>query len=395
MNEVQHTRHPFARIERLSRRLPAELLVDLLTPALLVDLDAAARNVERVLALAGGDPARWRPHLKTTKSPVIWRLLVARGLRHFKVATGAELRELLPLLDELPPGDCGDVLVAYPQTESGGRRIAALARLHPRHRVAVLAEDPIAAERTPQGLGLFVDVNPGLDRTGAPLVDVERIVATARAAGPRLAGLHAYEGHLHGPFPQRGRAIDACFESVVSLLDRLGAEGLAVAEVVTSGTPAARHVLESRPLDGRGPWLHRVSPGTVVLHDLRSELENPELGLEPAAVVLSRVVSRPRAGRVTCDAGSKSVAAEAGAPVAVALGHPRLTAATPNEEHLPLDGPDERLPEPGALLDLVPMHVCPTVNLQDEFLVVDDGGVARARVAARGHELGLGELTIR
>lgn len=378
----------FASIAPRSAALPADLRDRILTPALLVDLRAAARNVDRVLALAGGDPDRWRPHLKTTKCAALWRVLLARGVRAFKLATTAELRELLALLDGLPAGECGDVLVAYPQTPPSARRVGALAAAHPRHAVAVLVESPDAVAAVPDHVGLFVDANCGQDRTGAPLADRGRILATARACGRRLRGLHAYEGHLHGPFPGRGDALDACFARLAELLAAFVAEGLGVREVVTSGTPAFRHVLETRPLEGApGAPLHRVSPGTVVLHDLRSERENPELGLEPAAVVLARVVSRPRAGRVTCDAGSKGLAAEAGQPVAIALGHGALAAATPSEEHLPFDGPDERLPAFGALLDLVPMHVCPTVNLYDRALFVDGAGARVESIAARGHEL--------
>ncbi|QDU69146.1 D-TA family PLP-dependent enzyme [Engelhardtia mirabilis] len=379
---------PFNSAAPLSRGLAPDLLDRLLTPALLVDLRAAARNVDRVIAWAGADADRWRPHLKTTKTPQIWALLLARGLRAFKVATTAELRVLLELLDGLPAGDFGDVLVAYPQSSASARRTSQLAALHPRHTVSVLVEEPAAVGLVRPNVGLFVDANPGMDRTGAPYDDVDRILATARAAGPRLRGLHAYEGHLHADFPERGVRIDACFARLRGILRQLHGAGVVVAEVVTSGTPAFRHVLETRPLEGAaGEPLHRVSPGTVVLHDLRSELENPELGLEPAAVVLSRIVSRPRSGRVTCDAGSKALAAEAGSPVAVALGIRGLEAATPNEEHLPLDGPEGALPALGGLLDLVPMHVCPTVNLHDRVLLLDDDGVRDVPVAARGHEL--------
>ena len=78
---------PFADARPLVPRLPLELRERLLTPALAIDLDAARRNVARVVERCGGDPGRWRPHLKTTKSPWLWATLLEAGVRAFKVAT--------------------------------------------------------------------------------------------------------------------------------------------------------------------------------------------------------------------------------------------------------------------------------------------------------------------
>ena len=74
-----------------------------------------------------------------------------------------------------------------------------------------------------------------------------------------------------------------------------------------------------------------------------------EHGYAPAVLVLTRVVSRPHSGIVTCDAGHKSVSADAGVPTCVVVGHPELVPLTSSEEHLPLGSleemhrPDDRL----------------------------------------------------
>ena len=91
---------------------------------------------------------------------------------------------------------------------------------------------------------------------------------------------------------------------------------------------------------------------------------------------------------VTCDAGSKSVAAEAGDPCAHVLGRPELVARTPNEEHLPLHVSAGPRPARGTMLQLVPRHVCPTVNLAEEAVLIEDGEVRDVvPVAARAHEI--------
>ena len=119
----------------------------------------------------------------------------------------------------------------------------------------------------------------------------------------------------------------------------------------------------------------------------------------PAALVLSRVISRPTSQRVTFDAGSKGLAAEAGSPVALVLGRvtgpDALEALQPSEEHLPCSWVEgEPSPAQAAELKrgqhvwLFPRHICPTVNMYDTAVLVDyagEGGTRIVPVDARGH----------
>jgi len=105
-------------------------------------------------------------------------------------------------------------------------------------------------------------------------------------------------------------------------------------------------------------------------------------------LVLTRVVSWPNKSVVTCDAGHKSVSADAGVPTCVVVGHPELVPLTPSEEHLPLGSTEEmRRPQVGEALYLLPRHVCPTVNNFDSALLVRDGQITSVeKVSARGRE---------
>ena len=377
----------FEALDPSGYRLPESLLARVQTPALVVHVDRVRGNLARVLELCGGDPLRWRAHVKSTKIPRVLAELVRAGLRRFKCATTRELAVLLETL-ELEGVHDGDVLLAYPLVGPGLARVAELAARHPRARLSVLCEVPEAVAEVPARVGVFVDINSGLDRTGIPLENSEVVRATLRAAGARLRGVHFYDGHLHqADHQERRRAAHAGYARLAQSLDALGREAPPVPEIVSAGTPALLDALAFVGL-ARPGRAHTVSPGTVVYHDLRSELETPELRLAPAALVLARVVSHPAPGRATCDAGSKSLAAEAGDPCAVALGRPELVAGPPSEEHLPFDGPLGRLPARGEVLQLVPRHVCPTVNLAEQALIVERGALLEvAPVSARAHEL--------
>jgi D-serine deaminase-like pyridoxal phosphate-dependent protein len=130
----------------------------------------------------------------------------------------------------------------------------------------------------------------------------------------------------------------------------------------------------------------QVSPGTVVYNDVTSLEQLPaDWGLAPAALVLATVVSHPRAQRVTCDAGHKTVSADAGVPTCLVLGHEDWVPAKPSEEHLPIDVARGEPPPIGTQLLLLPRHVCPTVNNFDQALFIRDGRVERTvPVSARG-----------
>ena len=115
--------------------------------------------------------------------------------------------------------------------------------------------------------------------------------------------------------------------------------------------------------------------------------------LVPAATVLTTVVSHPRAGRVTTDAGHKSVSADAGVPTCEVIGHGDWAPAKPSEEHLPIDlPPGAAVPRIGTQVELLPTHICPTVNNFDEAVLVSQGVVVGTLpIDARGHD-GMGAV---
>jgi len=376
--------NPFANHAAGTYELPRQLLDDLQSPALVVYLDQVRENVQRMIGYAGSVD-RWRPHLKTTKIPEVWAELLRAGVRQFKCATTREAAVMAGVAAEL--GEEIDLLVAYPHRGPALRRLGEIADGADHVRLSVLVEDPELLGDVPPQLSVFVDINPGMNRTGVPIEAFDDVLAIARGSGERFRGLHFYDGHLHAPdLDERRERIFAGYEQLLEIVARLDLQGVPVAELITAGTPAFHHALQFEPF-ARMPFLHRVSPGTVVFHDARTQLENPDVSLVPAALLLSRVVSHPADDIVTCDAGSKSVAAEAGDPCAFALGRSGLTAMPPSEEHLPMRCAGER-PKRGTELLLVPRHVCPTVNLAEQVVLVEHGRPPRVvPVAARAHEV--------
>ncbi|HKS06724.1 MAG TPA: alanine racemase [Gemmatimonadaceae bacterium] len=354
------------------------------TPALLVYPDRVDHNIRAVIAQCGGEPGRWRPHVKTAKIGDVMAQFVANGVTRFKCATSKELRTLLEL--EAP-----DVLVAFPMVGANAARVRALAAAHPKTRVSVLVEstEHLAPYRG-SGIGVFVDCNPGMDRTGrdpANPAGVAALVDTIVDCGCTFRGVHWYDGHMHGlEMDERTRVAHAGYDALLRLVAQLATRGHAPKEIVVAGTPASPCALSYTRWSETGADVE-ISPGTVVYNDATSLTQLPESwGLKPAALVLATVVSHPRGARFTCDAGHKTVSADAGVPTCTVVGHAAWTPSKPSEEHLPIDVPaNERAPSIGATVLLLPRHICPTVNNFDEALFVRDGRVERTvAVTARG-----------
>jgi D-serine deaminase-like pyridoxal phosphate-dependent protein len=298
-------------------------------------------------------------------------------------------------LELLTACECGadDVLFAYPSMGANARRVQELAGQFPRVRVSVLAENQEQVRQwRGTRVGIFFDINPGMNRTGVEQSCTAEFLALAqavRAAGLEFRGLHYYDGHLGGlALAEREQAAHRGYEQLLKLIAALEQAGMQVPEVITAGTPSFPASLSYAGFREQS-FLHRVSPGTIVYCDATCLAQLPaEYGYRPAALVLARVVSRPRAGIVTCDAGHKTVSADAGVPTCVVLGHPELTPLSPSEEHLPFAVTEgAKGPRPGDVLYLLPRHVCPTVNNFDCALLARRGAITgMERVSARGRE---------
>jgi D-serine deaminase-like pyridoxal phosphate-dependent protein len=353
----------------------------LLTPALVIYPEIVDSNIAATLRLLGGDANRWRPHLKTAKLGFIMRRLVAQGVVNAKCSTTVELAAACE-------AGMKDVLLAYAVVGANAERVLQIADRYPSVRISVLVEnvEQIAAWSGSR-IGIFVDVNPGMDRTGISQDGIAAILDVVRAAGSQFRGLHYYDGHMSAAsMEEREELAHKGYDRLMEIVAAVGA----VEEVITSGTPAFPCAATYAPFK-EGKFIHRASPGTVVYSDATSIKQLPaEWGYQPAALVVSTVVSHPKPNVVTCDAGHKSVSADAGVPTCAVAGRADLTPLKPSEEHLPIEVSAGAVPAIGELLYLIPRHVCPTVNNFDDAVIVERGRmVGVEHVTARGHEVPL------
>ncbi|MEO5765939.1 MAG: DSD1 family PLP-dependent enzyme [Casimicrobiaceae bacterium] len=350
------------------------------TPALVLDLDAFSRNVERLANSAHG--IRLRPHAKAHKCPEIARLQIAAG------AIGVCCQKTDEAAVFVGAG-VADVLVTNQVVAPA--KIARLADLASRATIGVLVDDAAnvlalsdAATRGAVTLDVYVEIDVGAHRCGvapgSPAVALAQQVAVA--PGLHFRGLHAYHGgaqHLRTP-EERAAAIAQAGTLARETRDAIEDAGIHCAIVTGAGTGTWQHERDS------GVW-NELQPGSYVFMDAdygRNALAPEEMHFEQSLFVLAGVTSVAPGGRAIVDAGLKAFAFDSGLPVI----HDRALTAyvKASDEHGVLE-----LGAGGAPLVrndrvwLVPGHCDPTVNLYDWIV-----GYRRERVesvwsiAARG-----------
>src|ERR1700758_1182607 len=210
-------------------------LDDVLSPALVLYPEIIASNIDRTVQLVGGNADRWRVHIKTSKLAYTLRMLVDRGVRNCKCATTLEL------LVGCQSG-AADILVAYPMVGANARRVREAAEQFCNVRISVLVEKREQLRQwIGSSIGTFLDLNPGMNRTGIEPDQVETIVHMIRHAadlGLEFRGLHYYDGQ-YGGFEERERtaATHAGYDALLTLAAEIRSAGLGVPEIITAGTP--------------------------------------------------------------------------------------------------------------------------------------------------------------
>ena len=156
--------------------------------------------------------------------------------------------------------------------------------------------------------------------------------------------------------------------------------------ILAGGTPTF-------PVFARQNWPGlEYSPGTLVLHDHGYGSKYGEMsGITPAALLFTRVISRPTPRRITLDLGYKAVASDPPAGKrCILLNVPDYEAVLQSEEHFAVETPAAERFQPGDAVYAMPTHVCPTCAMHRFAHVVDDGKIVdRWEIVARDRVLSI------
>ncbi|MGA0839010.1 MAG: DSD1 family PLP-dependent enzyme [Pseudomonadales bacterium] len=359
------------------------------TPALVLDADALDRNLARMSAFLAAHNKAPRPHAKTHKCPLIAKAQLAQGAVGVCAAKTGEAVALVA-------AGVDRVLVTSPVMDSLRAEIlAALSRRardrNPDARIDVVVDsmDGVDLLRQAVGsddaLGGVIDIDVGMGRTGTRERDEILALAESLSTTPglRFAGVQHYAGqvmHLDGWATRCARSREL-WETVGGHVGALRERGFEP-EMVTGGGTGTFDI------DCGEPLITDLQVGSYVFMDeqyrvIGSEHGEPFEPFDQSLTVVATVISQPRAGHVTVDAGFKAFAVDAGPPIPLTR---ELRYRFAGDEHgVLLAGDGAALPALGARVRFVPPHCDPTVNLYDAYWVVRDGLVReRWPIPARG-----------
>jgi D-serine deaminase-like pyridoxal phosphate-dependent protein len=359
---------------------------DLETPSIVVDLDVMERNLSRMADYCRGRNLRLRPHTKSHKIPELAKRQLAHAPHGITVAKIGEAEVML---------DAGinDILIAYPII--GRNKAERLAELATRADITVALDSgevaqAISDEAMKSGarVGVLVEIDVGFHRCGVGTED--EVVSLARKCvdlpGLDFKGLMFFPGHLQVPEEERAQLRAGVNDFLERSLAKLEQAGLPVRIVSGGSTPTAR---EGHLFSG----VNEIRPGMYIFND-RNMMGIGIATLEDCALsVVTTVVSTSVSGRAIIDAGSKTLSSDRhlagdGRGFGMVKTDPAAELEQLSEEHGHLNiARSPREYRVGERLEIVPNHVCSTVNMHNRIY-----GVRGERVEALWEVSGRGKV---
>ena len=353
------------------------------SPSLVAFPDRVQKNIE-ILKSMLPDLNRLRPHVKTHKSADVTKLLLQSGFTQFKCATIAEA-------EMLAEAQTPDVLLAYQPVGPKAERLAQLVKQFPKTTFSCLVDNVETVnqlnnifKKTGYKLGVYIDLNIGMNRTGIkPGSEAEALYRKCQLLeGIISVGLHAYDGQLRdADLAVRTKKCDEGFVPVIAMQQNLMREGFKEPIIVVGGTTTF-------PIHAKRKNVV-CSPGTFIYWDNGYHDTFKEQPFEFAALVVTRVISKPSEDFICIDLGHKSIASENPLDKRVFfLNASNLTPAGHSEEHMVLKVSGENSYQVGDVLYGVPFHICPTVALYDTAVVIKDHqAIDRWNMLARNRKI--------
>ncbi|KAL0945042.1 metal-activated pyridoxal enzyme [Colletotrichum truncatum] len=338
------------------------------TPSMVVDLDLMEGNIKKLFDTLLPTGRNIRPHLKTTKSAIIARKLVAAGATGCCVAKVSEA-------EAITAAGFDDILITCEII--GTQKVKRLVDLFRKNRgIRIVVDSEVGATAINQALAqsnidepisTLIDLDVGLHRTGVapgePALALAKHISTLTHL--RLIGIQGYEGHLQHLHDREDR-MQQCFKSMRTLTDtadQLRREGFTVDVVTTGGTGTGEFCATV-------PGVTELQPGSFIFMD--TDYRNAVGTFYSNSLsLLATVISKQGERQVTIDTGLKSLTTDCGL---AECKDPRYKHANLGDEHGSLTW-EEGTPALtiGDRVEMIPSHIDPTINLHDVYYAHRNG----------------------
>ncbi|MEX0763064.1 MAG: DSD1 family PLP-dependent enzyme [Dehalococcoidia bacterium] len=348
--------------------LPGTPVEELDTPAIVVDLDVAEANIERLQSWANENGVSVRPHAKTHKSPYWAHKQIRAGAIGVCAAKVGEAEVLAA---------AGVPEVMIPNQVIGPRKIARLVSLARTTRMIVAVDhaDNVrdlskAAAGAGAELGVIIEINAGMNRCGVEPEDAPALAKVINdAPGLRFDGVMGYEGHTVAirDFEERKTEALRAMDRLTNAAKAIRAAGIDVKIVSAAGTGTYN-------ITGTVEDVTELQCGSYIFMD--GDYLQVFNDFDPALSVLATVISRPAPDRGVIDMGMKSMSSDRGMPAVLGVAGATVTGLSEEHGKLSLEGEAQKL-RVGDRIHLRPMHGDTTINLHTHYF-----GVRRGRLEA-------------
>ena len=364
-----------------------ELLQQLQTPCVVIDMEKTRKNIADMQRAADAAGCALRPHIKTHKMVRFAKMQIAAGA---KGITCAKLSEAEIMAD----GGIDDIFIAYPLI--GTAKTNRLPALCKKVKRLILAVDSLAGAQqledcaAQHGLTLEVrlEIDTGAKRTGVQ----ENVVVLAQQinalAHLRLTGIYTFKSLVYQNAPTTDNQLAAEEEGALMLAyaQQLREAGIPIADVSAGSSPTGLAVAQTGKVT-------EIRPGTYVFKDYMLHCEGVAELSDVAVRIYATVVSTPCSAYAVIDGGTKTFPMDILLhkppyqynSYAVVQGHDDLRLTRMNEEHGILTAESGHTDlTVGDIVELMPVHVCTAINMQNNVYLLENDTLTRVPVDARG-----------
>ena len=352
---------------------------DLPTPALLIDVDRALDNIKMMQKRADELGLKLRPHIKTHRMPYFAKLQMEAG------AVGiacAKLGEAEVMAD----AGISDIFIANELI--GVDKYERLKALHHRIHIRVGIDNEVQLsqmekvfEGESEPLEVLIELEVGEVRTGVVEDDQLRslVWAIKKCRNVVLKGIFSHEGHTY-----KADDIEDCkakakiaYERTVNAANIIRSMDVDIDTVSIGATPS---VMNGDYYDG----ITELRLGTYIFFDVGQSNAIGDYS-HCAATVLASVISKPQGERVVLDSGAKALVSQ-NRPTGICAtdgfgsikGAEHINIANLYDEHAVINSAEFRDGiNIGDKVEVIPSHICPTVNLYDFAYLVSEGKVIK------------------
>lgn len=357
------------------------------TPSLLIDNDIALANIAMMQKKADDLGLKLRPHIKTHRMPYFAKLQMEAGACGIACAKIGEA-------EVMADNGIGDIFIA--NEVIGEDKYERLKALHRRIHVRIGIDNEVqlaqmekvfATEARP--LEVLIEYEVGEVRTG--VTSDEQLIRLVKAIQSSkhvvLKGIFSHEGHTY----KADSVADCCAKAQAAYAKTVRAAELIRslgADIDTVSIGATPSVMNGSSFEG----ITELRLGTYIFFDVGQSNAIHDFN-RCAATVLASVISKPEGNRVVLDTGAKALVSQnrptgicATAGFGAIKGAEDITIENLFDEHGVLNSEKfKTLVSVGDKVEVIPSHVCPTVNLYDTAYLVSNGKVIRTlSIACRG-----------